>query len=353
MDVSLSEWVYRLFDTPDRLAVFKSSISYLLQEKDSRDFPNDVRKYINNRDHKNIKKFRMMLKRNWYYVMQCRSFFYLVFRDISLGICPDIVEYGKAYNILWPDIINTKKAYILNDKNIVDHVGSGVLNSDIIYHDRILEPLQRILPDITLHCNRFVYKKMRFILNTYNMLNHDLVSELVMKAVEVYYWSILTSKNKSELHILNFIRRSCTNHGLNLIGYYTTCKRSRLIQRDNSQFDLVIVSRNQLHSMDVDIEQSIAPQYVDNVNLRLAVNSVVNKYKCDPKISILIRLLMGHKDEVFTRWLRIQNVLSKGDNTTIIDEIPQKKYIKLALQYLGISKYFADKIFSDVRTYIG
>jgi len=145
---------------------------------------------------------------------------------------------------------------------------------------------------------KFVYRKLRFIAKSNRMELSDLENELRLKATQVFYYE---TPFKSEQHVINTVKRAVHHHGMNLIQYYTTQKRGRLVSVENGHQNMVqdIYSRNR------DGEEFETPYQKDgedvegamtlNISVRTLLDSVKGKKRED---AIKLLMLEDHPEFV-------------------------------------------------------
>ena len=329
--VSLSRKIVDTF-SDNHYRVLRSTARYVLQAISASQFHKELRE-LNPSNKEQVKNYRLYLKQSGYVIINYRAFLYLsICNRASPGLSRRMNIYATRYGITSADVHNTLCSMVLFDYVIINHISTVTINDTILRPKLIRSVLESLTPDIERHCTRFVLKKMRFIINSYNIAYTDLVSEIMIKAIEAYYWSLLYSTGRSTLHVLNFIRRACTNHGLNLITYYTTGKRARLVKSSDSSFNLVVVSQNQLS-----IESTIMDGIVTEDNdLRFSVAQIIDNHESNPKALIMLKILMGHTHTPFVRWLKSNKGIRHGEGDKLIEKVGAHDYILLISEYLGL-----------------
>jgi DNA-directed RNA polymerase specialized sigma24 family protein len=190
---------------------------------------------------------------------------------------------------------------------------------------RTREAFNSFYADLMTHIRRKTYKKMRFLVRSENVEFSDFNSELLCKAVKAYYQMVPT--DKSDAHVLNYLRTVCTNHALNIIDSKTTNKRRRMVNEGADgfggyKFSLNCVSENQFAVVDgVEINYEsmlVSSNMDDNANLIDDVNfdSVLRNYGKTTKRKRIIQILYGHEDPRFTRYLRNRNIIKPDEDST-------------------------------------
>lgn len=220
--------------------------------------------------------------------------------------------------------------------------------------------LEGIIRELQIYCNRFVRKKLLFVLRSCNFEVHDLAGELICKAITTFYHTSIECRTK--LHTLNFLRMTCKNHGNNMINYFTAKKRSRLIQvgEGGNEFSLTIVSENQLNLLENGEEanyDSLSGGYdsSEQVILEQSVAQVFSSYSNEKKKvgftgmvkTEFVKLLMGFYNKGFTEFLYKKGV--KYSNDEYIDRVKTSRYIELVANYLEVDKLRTKTLLMSLR----
>ena len=219
--------------------------------------------------------------------------------------------------------------------------------------------LESIILDIKKFCDQFVRRKLTFVLRSCNLEVHDLTGEMMCKAITTYYHTSMDCRSK--LHTANFLRRTCKNHGTNMINYFTAKKRSRLNQVGDGEFSLTMVSENQLNSNSEDGESmsyetlggtvDSTSEIMLNISIRKLIDcyttSSTTKAKSNARKIKFIRLLMGHYDQSFSEFLHRKGI--KYSNDEYIDRIKPSRYTDLVAEYLEFNRVNYLKFLNSLR----
>lgn len=211
------------------------------------------------------------------------------------------------------------------------------------------QELNDLVPEIKKFCENFVMKKLYFVMKSCNIEMHDLVSELLCKAITTFYHTSLLVRPL--LHTLNGLRSSCKNHGQNMINYFTAKKRSRLNQVGDYQFSLAMVSENQLSDSYIYSQASKSAEHPGHSDLvtRLSIKTVIArlKKKFSARKAKFLDLIQGIYDEKFSEFLTKKGIRVANDE--YFDKAKTNQYIKLAQDFLKLPATFVENTLSYLR----
>ena len=284
------------------------------------------------------KELRLMLKQNGYYAQNLRAFLYGIFSGRNID------RMGKKYGISISDIHNSRKK-VCYHKTCIEKAKNTDLKTVMDLH-AMEQRFQKMIPTLSKYAKSYVGRKLFFIHTSCNIGLEDLVSEIIVKVVEAFYW--MMPCDKSDLHVLNYLKRSINNHGSVMIDYYTASKRRRLIPNaDRTEFNLMVVSDNQ-NKEDVSSEDLDTGDLTSiNVYDKIAVHSIMQRYKSRPKTYMFLRLLTCEYDELFTKYLHNNRVIKKIETNEDLYDVVGSNTILWASKYLKID---AAKSESFIRT---
>jgi hypothetical protein len=191
-----------------------------------------------------------------------------------------------------------------------------------------------------------------------NLEVHDLTGEMLCKAITTFYHTSMDCRSKE--HTANFLRRTCKNHGTNMINYFTAKKRSRLNQVADGEFSLTMVSENQLNSHSEDGEAFSyetlggTVDTTSHIMLDISVRKIIDCYtssltraKGNARKIKFIKLLMGHYDQAFSDFLHEKGI--KYTNDEYIDRIKPSRYTDLVAEYLEFNRVTYLKFLNSLR----
>lgn len=196
---------------------------------------------------------------------------------------------------------------------------------------------------------KFVNRKMKFIMTSDSQETHDIAAHLEMnglQALMLYYPAFETME-----HLINIMKRTIHNTGINYIEKHTSAKRGRLSRDAAGVFTAKVVP---LHSVAVEKELStiengtlIDGSREDTFSLRMTVEKLLAKFS--DKRQQFLQLMMGHYSEEFSRYLR-EAGLSTLDNDLLWERAQDlEEYIQHTLDFLGVSYSTGDKFVSHLR----
>jgi hypothetical protein len=202
----------------------------------------------------------------------------------------------------------------------------------------------KVYTSVETYTKKFVYRKMRFIVNAQSVTPLDLVNDCRDKALAALMHKYPCVETM--LHAQNLARRTIKNHGMNLIDHYTTQSRNRTIRNPDGTFSNNVIP---LHSLETgsDLTQSLdwymadaTGGRIDSIrecdasrDLKITVKNLLSSYS--GKRKAFITLLMGGYNQQFSEWLHSQGI--KLDNDELFDRQPLA-YIKHSLTWLDVSQ---------------
>jgi hypothetical protein len=346
MITCLSTFIASNFEA-NRSGIYKNCIWYLMGDIKPAEFQKNTMYLINRRSaSKEVKSLRLLIKRSFYVVQDLRAFLYGLYLDPSYK---SMMYLGNKYNISMLDRKNCWKAHILNRKSIIDRVREVNIKS-VMDLDFLNAQLEKMIPALNSYIRYHVNRKLYFISKSCNLEMRELMSEVMLKIVESYYWSM--PSDKEYLHILNYLKRSALNHISVMIGFYTANKRSRLVSNDDfSDFNLIVTSENQMDLESIDAVLGEQPADTGEFEDKRSVYSIVNMYRLSPKPLLFIKMLMGEKNDIFSRWLKKRKIISRiSTNETLMETVGSDLAIQYVSEFVGVTKEQSDKFINGLRT---
>lgn len=323
--------------------LYIACLKYILKKINARGFKANLKEILGTTDD----QFRLNLVESIYILRNLKAY---VIR-LSTG---EQVR-GKQFEIAAKDILTCNRDAVGDfidslhfEQKVIDRV------TNLAQLDR---RLQSLIPELQTFCKNYVMRKLLFVLRSCNYELHDLTGEMICKAIISYYHT--STECRSRLHTLNFLRNSCKNHGTNMISFFTTKKRSRLVKVGENQFSLTIVSENQMkpnqqgEDQDPNYENlSITEDRSNDVLLQLSVQKVITDLnqpdvKNGAKKIEFIKLLMGHYDKKFSEFLHSKGIPMSNDE--YIDKVKPERYSELVAEYLKFDRVGYYRLMRQLR----
>lgn len=301
------------------------------------------------------KKFRLLVLDMGSYTLNLKLYLYHIIktRRVSSKYASKVDFYKEAgqYAKVKPkDAGACYKALRKEFPTLRKHEKIAELSKEIVNPQQIthwhLKFSDVVYKQIMTTVKQITYTKLRFISSSTNIGLSDLHSELMIKALLSYYRLVPTME--SDAYIVNFIRRSVSNHAKNVIKTNTSQKRGRMINAGidgfgGSNYDLIVVSENQFRPKQ--LEDGGTSSY-ENINLetsnvasnleaKLSLKALRRKYKPFKSKYLVLSLILGDEDEGFTQYLRSTGNLRKGTNADFQDRCSSELYLKLIAGYTG------------------
>lgn len=193
---------------------------------------------------------------------------------------------------------------------------------------------------------KFVYKKMKFIVQTQSVEHQDLIQEvmgLAVKAIYFYYPRIETFK-----HCQNILKKTLNHAGKNLIEFYTYAKRNKLRRQEDGGFASKIVPMSFAVTDDscADFLSSTIDNSEKDYDTTLDVRRVLSKYS--GKRQKFLHLIM-HYDKDFSDWL-LQQKITRLPNDVFLERCSDTNaYMMHVLDYLGVNHAKGMKFISTLQ----
>lgn len=349
---AITEYLGLPIDDSRRVDVFRLCVRYAVKQLSAAQFQKELRTVCG---FPATPRFRCDLNQSVYFLRDLRAFI------IRMSVRADetFSKYIKKYKIHADDAELLKATFDeIRKLDVEKAVVRRVCNL------RSLDSkLDEIIIDIRKFCEKHVKKKLYFILKSCNYEAHDLVSELLCKAISTFYATSIECKSK--LHTLNSIKLTCRNHATNMINYFTAKKRSRLNRTGDNTFSLTVVSENQLIRPSTDEEGAVTPfedmcvtDNTSNLMLSISVSQIQEKFAkkiengenvaINSKKLRFVKLLMGYHDADFTKFLKGMGINCGNDEYQ--DRVQPKRYIEVISKYLRIPKVLSKSFVVSLRS---
>lgn len=343
--------------TKEHQSIYSLCIDYTFKLITARQFSTHIKELTGNKSD----EFRFRLSQSVYVIRELKAFW--IRQTKNCGRRLNLSALGRKYGIVSDDVRQSRSRDIQNQLNSTKFPKETVsLVSNTV---KLAKRLNTIIEEVQEYCNRFVSKKLLFVLKSCNLEVHDLGAEIMCKAIIAYYQTSTQPMNK--LHTLNFLRRTSKNQGLNMIKWFTSKKRSRLNRTGHNEYALIVISDNQLMgysggdggvisyedlsqaSVTDDTESIILKQSVLKMKKLIKQSPVTSDYRRDLR---LIKILMGIHDEAFSKWMRGNRNL-RHSNDEYIDRVKGSTYTRLAADFLEYDAKDRNAILNLLREKLG
>ncbi len=227
--------------------LYVQSLLYLTGATTAFTFQHNVKSLNLNASHgMSGKVFRLKLQDHDYFTVQVK------FAILQYGTCPPKKARALAQQFVGDEIVQLDRVLTRRVITLLRaYCKQNEITSKMVCPEAMAGHKARfngMLEDLNRHIKSKVYKKLRFLVGSQNYENRDFYSDLLCKALTTYYQLIPT--NKTDAYVLNYMRRACTNHALNIIETYTTQKNGRLVNEGvdsmgANKYALICESENQ------------------------------------------------------------------------------------------------------------
>lgn len=234
---------------------------------------------------------------------------------------------------------------------------SKLIKEEILSPKEFRISCNKAIKEINTFVNKYVYRKMRFILTSNNMDAHDISNELITKAVQTYYFSSLFYEEK---HRMNIVKRSIVNDGVNTIKYNTTKAHSRL--RANNKNSNETSWENLVQSLYVkdkegnEVECSYSNDRVIEQEL-FVIKDSINKIesKTSGRKRKLVNLLLCKNDVNFVTFYNEKRIKRKVEDKDIssTEDVYHNcnihSYMENVREYLQVDEEPFDEFIDELR----
>lgn len=351
----VTTFIYEAFvETADDAATFRrvfgATLRYLLKNLSSNEYQARIRELSTPTEGHAIKDIRMSLINSTYF---CRNF--KVFLLSLIYSYPQdryaLAARRKKYGITKADTKHAYRAIAYLDRcGEVDWIRQELHahpeSRSVFEIENIEAEVAKFTPILLQFCTQQVHKKLWFVYTYNNLEPSDLAVEMVCKAINAYYKMIPHSMTWD--HLLNSLRRTCANHGLNLINYYTAQKRERLTNNNGDKTgksgnSLLVMSENQIRNREVTLADVCDASPFGAVDVftpfgnSLTVKRIAEYVQthCSRKKQTCLQLMTGEYDKGFTQHLRMHNMPS--DNDDLLEKNGFEDYTQWVAHYLGVT----------------
>jgi hypothetical protein len=348
-------------DSTEGRYVAEICVKYVTGVIDAYAFQRDIKRVDITQSSFSGQKFRLELTKKAYYLLNLKyAALNLTLNAVNVKMLETL---HKGFGITLPDVLLLRTIFSRQKfrREMRDSPRMNGIDKKAI-GPRDMERVRRLFATfqapVMKHIRNKTYKKLRFVANSENSEHRDLHSEIMTKALTVYYGMMPTTK--SEAHVLNYLRLTCTNHVLNIIDSATTEKKGRLKNTGKdgyggSNYELKVVSENQQSVAGDDMEPTeFAGTMNDNnrsdatkLESEIVVSRLLNKYKGRKRAAL--NILCGNYDQKFTKWLLARGRIKDGeDHQDLQQRVVHTTFIGLLADFLGVLRASFEKFVAHV-----
>ncbi|MNQ23840.1 hypothetical protein D3C85_370170 [compost metagenome] len=345
--------------------VAQATVLYLCGVTDAYEYQHYMKANVRFRDLDiSAKDFRLMLVE--------KSYFTLNIKFYALNLCKatmnaeNLQHFTQAFDIVRNDAVMLRRVF--EDRRFRREMRASERLKEISLPDIDEDSVARTQADfndmyqeLMKHIRQKTFKKLRFLVKAENTEFSDFNGELLYKALKAYYMIVPTQKTTA--HVLNYLRSTCTNHALNIIGMKTSDKRRRMVNAGSdgfggSTFSYTCVSENQLASADgeesLSYEGTLNDQnQFDNSSMLSELNfeRVVQQYGRTTMRRRAIQIVAGQDDSRFTRYLRVREFIRhEEDCTDFVTRTKHENVVVYLADHLGVPTARLEKFLKKVGT---
>jgi len=212
-----------------------------------------------------------------------------------------------------------------------------------------------LLAGLQVYVNRYVNRKLLFIVRSQNFDTHDLAAEIMLKAAGAFYYY---TPNRDDEYRKNSVKRAIHNAGIELIQYWTKEDKSRLIKdKFTGEFRNVIegnlrptvLGRRNITQANAGF---IAPEEFTSTENIMAIRDYVLAQPTSAKAAMVLRildLLAMQQDENFVRFVADKEQMEVDSNEVIYEILGRRAYLALTAEYLGVPLRTVKDVVRDLR----
>lgn len=208
------------------------------------------------------------------------------------------------------------------------------------------------------HIKRKVFQKLRFLVKAENQTLKDFHSDVLCKVLRAYHQLVPTKE--PEAYILNYMRAAANKHIVNIIEFYTTNKRQRMVSEgvdehgNHKGFSLVCESDNQHASAQDDytyenVASTVSTDEARKVEDNILFERLRNRF--DGRKRAAVEIMAGVNDDRFTNYLRERGSLKEGDDHADYQRrVAHTTFLNAIADYLGVVREAFMKFVNKIGT---
>ena len=235
---------------------------------------------------------------------------------------------------------------------------SGFSESSHLNLDVLRAALNQVAGPVLKFAKSYTYKKLRFICKSQNEDFSAMHAELMLKMVSAYYK--LMPCTHEPLHVINYLKLSIRNAGVNIISANTSLKAGRLVNNDatgqtRDSFSLLVVSENQMRLVagedPMSYEDLAGHNPMEQVETEHTVGQLMSTVKKGGKKHRFLTILMGIDDPEFTAWLHHRNYCTdKETNSDLQVRIDPTRFNILLGRFLNVDSAKVESFIGKLRS---
>jgi hypothetical protein len=277
-------------------------------------------------DRQEANRIKNIARVNGYILKNCKLYAYAYHCARIIG---EKLPNHKDYEVTAHDAILLRR---LNLKHL-DH--SKYRSFTLKEFDSTIEAMITS-PDIKNNVGKFVSKKMKFLMDSYGVVRHDIEAFLKEQAIVAVYKQY--PRYESYLHFVNVAKAQIHNKGQTFITQSTRAGRQQLIRHENGTFEAAVLSLEAV----MDIAAPV--QYGLEVRERLlALAKIENAFPERTKEFLLCAA--GHYHDGFSAYLKCQNDMA-------VDTMQYEKYLTKLQKYFMVTPEKTEMLFRNIRNKI-
>ena len=309
------------------------------------------------------KDLRRTIRESPIILLGLRGFVFKVIQE-STNDPKIICQYYKDYELSKNDFdtpITTNLLTIpfIKRVGLLQEYGSAIRNQPKALTPKEAKTLCKDeLKKIHPYIQSYTYRKLRFIYHSNNMEFEDMVNTMECWICNSCY---ITLANRRGLHLTNTLKRGVNNAGVNLIKYYNTQSRRRLVADagEDTGYRNIVVSVNMFNNIEDDSDllentNNYCTDSREELDLRntfyLAKKHLQEEYG---EASIQSRLMdiLRNQSKEFLTWYNKKNHTRYDDITAIAEEL-EHKFPRVIKEYFSLKEPAFKRILSQIKPHL-
>lgn len=349
---SLKEYPYYLYNKKQVYALYEAIVLLNMKFCSAKEF----RSMIDFLPKSDIQNLANTIHTSSILMLNLRGFLFEIIQK-GLSSTEEVLNCLKKFGLYKEELHNSSIQNLqiilfLNEAHSLDEYISQIKNlPPALPPIEVKKLCEENIKKLSPFLKNYTYRKLRFLANNNVSSMEDLYSTLVCAVCTNCY--DLQGKFRG-LRLLNSLRRGAINAGLNIIYFYTSKSRQRVIEEDDG-FINRIVSTNVTNDSgkEEDLFNFLPFEDTSKQAIELKTNIYYEKKRllniCD-KDSALIKLLdiMDNNNSEFVSWYN-KKYRKNIKEVVSVQEETGDKFLDNIQSYLDISKKSLDFLISEIK----
>lgn len=318
-----------LLNVSDEVALYNATLMYLFRGFNYRTYGARVAKLTEVKP--NVRAITDAMSRSGSVVKNLKVWvFYVVKHKLDYKAS---LKLARKWDVSLRDV----RAFGRIHRTVLAHLRKLAKQFNALTLEKLDGNIVSIMNETKTWMGKFVSRKLRFVIQSQGLHRNDIEHELVFKGIQgllMMYPCVQTY-----LHATNVVKRVIHNQGINMIHHYTTQKVGRLQVDGAGAFHSKVISLDEAQ-----LNTIVAPETSND--LKIELGRALTKYS--GKRRRFIELICGAYCPEFTTFLA-ETGYKLDTNEELLDKLPSKDYMALALQHLNVSIKSGQAFLKELR----